>query len=289
MHARALIAGLAFAVLVLVGFLPAHEALASNEPVAGNNRGWTDGKGVAAEATVTQEGPAPQALPTAVATGPVCTYEKLPPDEAAIGDRLASDGSGPPKGSGPGTWYAKMCVDEVANRSSGTVVWLPERGAEPPEALARQALQYTPLSPPLVSMSPSSSQDQLVNLPTWLWLDRSVWKPVSASASAGGVRVTTIAVPTRVTWDMGDGATVACDGPGTPFDPSRPTATPTCAYTYHRPTERAVVTATIEWAVQWTSTTGAVGDLGVVRRSSSVPVRVAESQAINVSAAGRPS
>lgn len=287
MHAR--FVSLAITAVVLAVAAPAYGQ--QGEPVYGNrdNRGWTDDNGVGATATVEGTKPATPSASRRSGPAPVCTYQKLSPEEAALGDRLAADGSGPPKGSGPGTWYAKMCVDEAANRSSGTVVWLPDRGGDPPDVLAQRALQYTPLSPPVVGMSPSSSQDQLVNVPTWLWVDRSVWRQVSASASAGGVRVTTSATPTRVVWDMGDGGAVACDGPGTAYDPSRPAATPTCAYTYRRPTERAVVIATIEWTVRWTSTAGASGDLGVVRRSSSVPVRVAESQAINVSPAGRPS
>jgi hypothetical protein len=31
---------------------------------------------------------------------------------------------------------------------------------------------------------------------------------------------------------MGDGSTVTCDGPGTPYDPNDPTATTDCSYTW---------------------------------------------------------
>jgi len=167
--------------------------------------------------------------------------------------------------------------------STGTVVWSPQRTPVDPVALAQQALQYVPLSPPLIGMSPAPGRDQLVNVATWLWVDPAAWAPVSASASAGGVRVTTTATPVRVVWDMGDGAAVTCPGPGTPYDPAHPAATPSCSYTYRRPGERLAVTATVEWSVRWVSTSGAGGDLGVARRASSVPVRVAESQAVNTS------
>lgn len=288
MQSRALIAG-AFAALFLLGSPPAQAAAAGDEPVAGNNRGWTDGTGVVAEAGATNETPKSPAAPTSASKGPTCTYHALPAEQAAIADSMAEGGIGPAKGTGPGSWVRKVCVDEKGSET-GTVVWSPRRAPVDPVALAQQAMRYAPLPAPALGMSPSSDRDQLVNVPTWLWVDPAAWRPVSANASAGGVTVTTSAKPVRVVWDPGDGlGPVACNGPGTPYDPSQPAAAPTCSHTYLRPAERAVVTATVEWGVRWSSTAGGSGELGVVRRSSSVPVRVAESQAINVLPAGRPS
>ena len=173
-----------------------------------DNRAWTDGAGIAAQATQ-----APTA-PTSGGKGgggrggasPVtCTYLKLPPDEAALGDRLAAEGSGQPKGPGPGTWYAKMCTDTAANVSTGTVVWVPDPAPASPATLAEQALRYAPIPVPGVGMNPPPERDQLVRLPVWLWVDPAGWTPVSASASAGGITVTVRAVPVRVVWDMGNG------------------------------------------------------------------------------------
>ena len=283
MHARLLSAS-AFAAFLVLSVSPV--LAQQSDPPYGNrdNWGWTDGGGVGAKAsqTAADEPKASGGGGGRRGGGTVtCTYMKLPPDEAALGDALAAQGQGAPRGSGPGTWYAKMCIDTDANTSTGTVVWVPDPAPASPAALAEEALRYAPLPAPGIGMNPPAGRDQLVNVPTWLWVDPAAWSPVSASASAGGVTVTTTATPQRVVWDMGDGGVVACAGAGTPYNPAQPIAVPTCSYTYRRPAERVVVTATIEWSVRWKATNGAGGDLGVVRRASSLPVRVAESQAVN--------
>ena len=201
-------------------------------------------------------------------------YQSLSAEMSAIADDMADAGIGPAKGSGARRWVRKVWVDEQG-ASTGTIVWSPRRAPADPVALAQQALRYVPLPAPSLGMSPAPGRDQLVNVATWLWVDFSAWQPVSASAAAGGIRVTTTARPQRVVWDLGDGtAPVVCDGPGTPYDPARATATPSCAYTYRRPSGHLVVTATVEWAVRWSSSAGGGGDLGVVRRSASVPVQL---------------
>lgn len=280
---RVIVVALVLSQVLLVGVASGNEP-----PAPGDNRGWTDGGGVGAKAET--GGTAPASAPrTSSGKAPVCTYQTLSTEQAAIADNMAESGMGAARGSGAGSWVRRICVDENGSET-GTVVWSPRRAPVDPVALAQQAIRYSPLPAPALGMSPSSDRDQLVNVPTWLWINPAAWQPVSASASAGGVTVTTSAKPLRVVWDPGDGlGPVACEGPGTPYDPSHPAAAPTCSHTYLRPAERAVVTATVEWGVRWSSTAGSSGDLGVVRRSSSVPVRVAESQAINVLPAGRPS
>jgi hypothetical protein len=138
-------------------------------------------------------------------------------------------------------------------------------------------------------MNPAPRDKQLVHLATWLWLDRASWAPKSDTVSAPGVTVTATGTPTKVTWDMGDGGQVGCNGPGIPYDTSRPSADQQtdCSYTYvntsgSQPGEAYVVTATVEWSVTWT-VTGAPGGgtLPTVRRSASVPVQVEEMQVLN--------
>jgi hypothetical protein len=138
-------------------------------------------------------------------------------------------------------------------------------------------------------MSPPSRRGAVVNLPLWLWVDPGTWAPANASATVGGVTVTTAATPERVVFDMGNGDQVTCGGSGTPYDPSRPEAEQhsDCIYAYltssaSQPDEVFVVTATVEWRVTWTALGAAGGgDLGVVRRSASQPLRVAEIQSLN--------
>jgi hypothetical protein len=259
----------------------------------GDNIGWTDASGIGAGAQAS--GDSGGAQPVAVRSSgaaPVCTYQALDASESATADDMAVQGWGPPRGQGPGVWYRKICVD-ANGMSSGVIVWGAQAPAVDPAALAQQALGYTPMPNPAVGMSPPPGREQLVNLTTFLWIDRAQWQPVSASASAGGVTVVTTATPQRAVWAMGNGDAVTCDGPGVPYDPSRSDADQPdpCRYIYrqssaNQPNGVFVLTATVEWHVTWAATGApagapAAGDLGVVGRSSSVPVRVAEAEATN--------
>ena len=170
----------------------------------------------------------------------------------------------------------------------------PGGGPAPPPsagALAVRALTRTPLPAPAIAMSPGGDVPLLVNLPTFLWIDPAQWHAVSASASAGAVTSTVTAVPERVVWDMGQGDSVTCQGPGAPYVPSlADDAQPSdCRFTYRASSARTeyktfTVTATVEWHVTWVAV-GAPGggDLGYSRRSSTATVRVAELQALNTS------
>jgi hypothetical protein len=128
-----------------------------------------------------------------------------------------------------------------------------------------------------------------VHVASWLWLDGDLWRSHSSSASAGGVTATVTATPTRTLWDMGNGETVVCDGPGTPYDPSRADAaqSTSCSYTYRnssagRPGNAYPVTVTVEWQLGWT-VTGAPGGgaLPGLTTSTSTAVPVGEVQALN--------
>ncbi len=159
-----------------------------------------------------------------------------------------------------------------------------------PRDLAGEAQQKTPLPVPTVGLSPAPPIPQLVNLPVFLWIDKAQWVPQKASATAGTVTSTVTATPKRVVWDMGNGDSVACDGPGAPYEPalSDEQQSSNCRYTYERgsagaPGDSFTVTTTIEWDVEWVAV-GAPGGgpLGTARRSSTTAVQVGEIQALNV-------
>jgi hypothetical protein len=158
-----------------------------------------------------------------------------------------------------------------------------------PEVLARQAYRFLPLPAPLIRTSPPPTQDQLVNMATWLWVDGTTWGTRTASASVPGLAVTVTAVPVTVIWRMGDGGEVVCDGPGTPFDPTTAASgqAATCSYIYRRssagqPAGQFTVTATTTWRITWTATgLAASGSLPPLTRTSQTALRVAEVQAIN--------
>lgn len=212
-----------------------------------------------------------------------CTYTAAGPTATA------SIGVGGPQ---PGQWVFPVCAGPGAIDPMPPV-WV--TNAQPaaatvqvsPVVVADQAVRQLGLSSPTIEMAPPRGDPQLVGVATWLWIDRRGWKTLTASASAGAVTTTAVATPTLVVWDMGDGDTVTCDGPGTPYDPSDPNATTDCSYTWPDP-GTFQVTATIYWSVSW-SAVGAPGGgtLGVqAGPATSVAVRVVESQAINNTPAG---
>ncbi|MEV7393947.1 hypothetical protein [Streptomyces sp. NPDC091215] len=141
------------------------------------------------------------------------------------------------------------------------------------------------MSSPRIRANPAD--EQLVGLPTWLWLARGEWSAVSATASVPGVSVTAVARPVSVVWTMGEGNTVTCTGPGTPYgsDAGAKNASPDCGYTYRtssagQPGGAFAVSATVHWAVTWSGAdqTGVFPDMTT---TSNARFRVAESQALN--------
>ncbi|GHJ97725.1 hypothetical protein SNE510_72440 [Streptomyces sp. NE5-10] len=92
----------------------------------------------------------------------------------------------------------------------------------------------------LRQLAPRAAGRYLIGMPMWLWATPtpSTFGPVSASASAGAVTVTATAKVTSVRWVMGDGTTVTCAGPGTPYKTGYgATDSPTCGHRYTRPTQ----------------------------------------------------
>jgi hypothetical protein len=203
---------------------------------------------------------------------------------------LLSDYRPPPGTPSPGqggAWYVYKCPAGSRNAFTRLPLWmLTPPGGPSPAALAARARDELRLPDAVIELSPVGQQ--LVNLPTWLWLDRAGWAPVSARASVPGVSVTATARPDRVSWSMGDGTAVTCHGPGTPYasgdgDPTR--GSPDCGHTYRHPSSGQpggvyVVTATVHWLVSW-SGPGRSGAFAGLTTSAAVRVPVAESQAVN--------
>jgi hypothetical protein len=204
-----------------------------------------------------------------------------------VKESLPTDGDTSHQGEA-GQWYAYVCGDGL-NLWLGNL-WVPAtQPAVAPAVLAQTAWRYLRLPPPGIQTSPDVAADQIVNVPTWLWVDPATWGPRSATASVPNESATATAVPVTVTWTMGDGSQVVCRGPGTPYtegDPARPS--PTCSHTYPRssarqPGLRYPVTATTTWRITWTATgvVSASGTLPPLLRTSTTTLRVAESQTVN--------
>jgi hypothetical protein len=226
-------------------------------------------------------------------TAQPAVFTRLSPAARTAGLALPVDGAA----SGQqGAWYVWKCSTAgVADGLYRAPVWIPD-GQQPgaaqlpsPAELGAMARKQLRLPRPTIAANPAG--EQLVNLPTWLWLS-SGWSPVSATAAVPGVSVTAVATPTSVSWSMGDGATVTCTGAGTAFrpgtDPKAPS--PDCGHTYRTSSANQAgqafpVTATVHWTVTWAGA-GQGGTFPDMTATSNAAFRVAESQALNNNGGG---
>jgi hypothetical protein len=210
-----------------------------------------------------------------------CYYKPIPTPSAQ--DQAAWGGGG----QGPGGWYDWTCAGLPGSGGGrGWVAGQPPGVPAPvdPAVLARQAVTQLGLPQPAIGMSPVG--EQVVRVPTWLWLDSASWRSRSATATVPGVSVTATATPTQVVWSTGDGSRVTCHGPGTAWHPgiAPASASPTCGHTYLTGSSNAsqgkfTVTATISWTVAWNGG-GQAGTVPGLTTTSTAAIRVVEVQAV---------
>jgi hypothetical protein len=136
------------------------------------------------------------------------------------------------------------------------LVWLaaPPPQLVDPELVAFRALELMALHRAGIGTTPAAGRTGVVGLPTYLWVTDpgpSVTGPQTRTASAGAVSVTGTATVLKMEWSLGNGRTIVCSGPGTPYRDSfgsRPS--PTCGHTYTRPGAYAV-SLTTHWRFEW--------------------------------------
>lgn len=204
-----------------------------------------------------QERPAGELAAGGGGDGPHCVSEPL-------------TGVIPAENGHSGQWYVLNCGSTLPQGSfggtplTGPPLWADVDAApssapmaDPAVAAAKAVAQLQPPKP-AVRLSPRTDGPQVVRVPTWMWLDQGQWQPVRATADVPGVSVVAVAKPSSVVWEAGDGATVTCDGPGTPYsrgaDPA--SASPDCGHTYLHSSEVEPggvfkMTATVHWSVSW--------------------------------------
>ena len=150
------------------------------------------------------------------------------------------------------------------------------------------------LPSPVVDLNPSSFS--VVNLSSWLWIDRQNWHSFSATATAGGVSATAVAMPETVSWSMGDGHTVRLRRARDPIsagDLAPRNRRPTARTRTHRrrpasPAPMAIPTTgrfasprRSTWTVSWSATgVAGGGTLPALHTSSTVPVRVEQVESV---------
>lgn len=157
-----------------------------------------------------------------------------------------------------------VCYSPLVARNGGApliTLWSATPPAGPtappdPAALARKAIAVMQLHAIRIGIVPESRPGSvgIIGMPTWMWAenpDQQTWGPITRSASTGGFTVTATATVDRVVWAMGDGATITCTGPGTPYaDSHGKKSSPTCGHTYTRQ-GTYTVRATSYWTVRW--------------------------------------
>jgi hypothetical protein len=186
------------------------------------------------------------------------------------------------------------CFQPIAE--SSWYLWLaeaPERSGvtgPSPRAVALMAIEQMNLSAIDIGIAPEPGPDSvgLVGMPVWMWASNpgpSTTGPITRSASAGGVTVTATAEVRDIEWSMGDGAVVACNGPGTPYASSNGNQpSPTCGHVYTRTSAREeqgrfTVTATSQWVVTWAGA-GQTGTIVMDPLQRSVQIAIGEAQVL---------
>lgn len=181
-----------------------------------------------------------------------------------------------------GAWYEKSCDGNFY----GAVYLQGPPDAVDPAALAAGVLERITVPVPQVALSPAG--DQVVNLASWLWIPN--WAPLSGTATAGGVTVTVTVRPTAAKWTFGDGTTSSC-APGVAWTPGAARGA-ACTHVWKRSSTSQAggayrLSVSVTWTASFTVTGGAGGGaLDPIVRTTTVPVRVGEVQALNNSRGG---
>lgn len=167
----------------------------------------------------------------------------------------------------------------------------PNSGAGPtPREVATLAIEQMNLSAINIGIAPKAGPGSIgiVGMPVWMWAanpDSHTVGPINASASAGGITVTATARLHRVTWDMGDGTEVICNGPGTPYKAEYDDrSSPTCGHTYQKssagkPGDKYTVTATSDWVITWAGA-GQTGTIRLNGLTRAVEISIGEAQVL---------
>ena len=147
------------------------------------------------------------------------------------------------------------------------------------------------LVPTLLARTAPPADRMVVNVGTWFWVPRAVWRPVRVTATIatpyGPIWVTTTARPTTLVWSPGDGGpATSCRGPGEPWQARHGDRTATaCMHTYrsasHTVRSRTYgARMTVVWKVTWRSSLLVGGSLPDIRTGLGLDVVVRELQAL---------
>ncbi|WP_338058598.1 hypothetical protein [Streptomyces noursei] len=191
--------------------------------------------------------------------------EARPPSEHTEPDDI---GAKSPSGIDAYDWQHGLAKMGLVNAGKGLLPRVDGEESDDPQADAKEhvpvrvvvqrAVSRLKLPKPAIHTSPREDFAQVVNVPTWMWVEHGAWGPVTTSAAVEGVEVTATARPRRAVWSMGDGGSVVCLGPGTPYSArfGPKASSPDCGYTYRRastsePGKAFPVSVRVVWDVEW--------------------------------------
>ena len=184
------------------------------------------------------------------------------------------------------------CVDAGVSGTGGGEFWLPGpppgAGLTPAEA-AGLVVRRMVLRAAAIGIVPEDKPGSIgaVGAPVYMWTTPGpkTFGPQVLTNSAGGIRITATAKVDRIVWTMGDGASVVCRTPGTPYEDRYGfDSSPDCGYRYTRtsagrPGNAYPITATSYWLIEWTGPGGSAGQIPLTL-SSSTRIVVGELQAL---------
>jgi hypothetical protein len=196
------------------------------------------------------------------------------------------------EGNGPedGAVYTLSCP-EAAGTWDERPVFLDEAPELPSVSeIAQQAMESLPLVGADIGIAPSPDGAGLVGLQVWMWTNDTdaTWGPITVSVPGPGITVTAQGTATQIEWNMGDGTTKVCTGPGTPYEPRYgDDPSPDCGHVYTEPSRsqpggRYTIVATTSWHLEWwlePRGSGAEGE-DFQSRTSETTVRINELQVV---------
>ncbi|MGW6061115.1 hypothetical protein [Streptomyces sp. NPDC055189] len=238
-------------------------------------------------------------------------YESVGGDAASIaGDKARYKGGKPYKDfnadkNGKGMWWVgvknpDMGEDPATGACGRQPFWV--NNGEPsnvpqaidPETLAALAYQQTRVPDTEIELKPEAKST--VNLPTWAWLDKGTFRAVKVRAvlPGTGLWAQTTAEPISLHLEPGtaDAETYPVSGEcefnkdgsiGIPYTKGASRRKPPCGINYLRATSGQPyhLKASVTWAIEWSGTGGAKGDLPDGTFETTQNMNVQEIQSVN--------
>ncbi len=184
------------------------------------------------------------------------------------------------------------CVDTGVPGTGGGEFWLPGpppgAGLTPAQA-AGLVVRRMVLQAADIRIVPEDKAGSIgaVGAPVYMWTTPgpTTFGPQVLTSSAGGITITATAKVDRIVWTMGDGASVVCRTPGTPYEDRYGfDSSPDCGYRYThtsagKPGNAYPITATSYWLIDWTGPGGSAGQIPLTL-SSNTRIVVGELQAL---------